>query len=122
MFADARGQGQADGCLQVEELAKAKLEAPKTLRQLAGWEWSEIDEGCLCFDRRQQEAAAVRQTSLPVLQAFLKVLSVPACFVTQRHFVQVYSYIFIAVAAADIMHMHPAAHLQNVRHQLSGQA
>ncbi|KAK9834702.1 hypothetical protein WJX74_008107 [Apatococcus lobatus] len=57
---------------QVEELAKAKLETPKTLRQLAGWEWSEIDEGCLCFDRRQQEAAAVRQTSLPVLQTFLK--------------------------------------------------
>ncbi|KAK9842638.1 hypothetical protein WJX84_007529 [Apatococcus fuscideae] len=56
----------------VEELAKAKLEAPKTLRQLAGWEWNEIDEGCLCFDRRQREAAAVRETTLPDLLEFLK--------------------------------------------------
>ncbi len=56
---------------QVEELAKAKLEKPKRLRELAARDWREIDDGTLIFDRPAAEVAALRTLSkADVLQFF----------------------------------------------------
>ncbi|BDA50691.1 Insulin-degrading enzyme [Coccomyxa sp. Obi] len=60
---------------QVEELAKAKLEKPKRLRELAAREWREIDDGTLVFGRPAAEVAALRTlTKSDVLQFFQDVL------------------------------------------------
>lgn len=59
--------------VQVEELAKAKLEKPKQLRELAAKEWREIDDGTLVFDRPSAEVAALRTLSKSDLLQFFKV-------------------------------------------------
>jgi len=59
--------------VQVEELAKAKLEKPKRLRELAAKEWREINDGTLVFDRPSAEVAALRTLSKPDLLQFFKV-------------------------------------------------
>lgn len=61
-------------CIQAEELAKSKLEKPKRLQQQAHREWQEIKHGSLKFQRRQQEAQALRQLTKPELVAFFQVL------------------------------------------------
>jgi hypothetical protein len=58
---------------QVEELAKAKLERPKRLRQLAAREWREIDDGTRVFERPAAEVAALWQLSKADLQRFFQV-------------------------------------------------
>ncbi|EIE20423.1 hypothetical protein COCSUDRAFT_30601 [Coccomyxa subellipsoidea C-169] len=56
---------------QARELAKAKLEKPKRLRELAARDWREIDDGTLIFDRPAAEVAALRTLSkADVLQFF----------------------------------------------------
>lgn len=60
--------------IQAEELAKSKLEKPKRLQQQAHREWQEIKHGSLKFQRRQQEALAIRQLTKPQLVAFFQVL------------------------------------------------
>lgn len=56
---------------QVDELAKAKLEKPKRLRQAAAREWREIDDESLVFDRPAAEVAALRTlTKADLLQHF----------------------------------------------------
>ena len=62
-------------CWQAEELAKSKLEKPKRLQQQAHREWQEIKHGSLKFQRRQQEAATLRQLTKPELVSFFKVQS-----------------------------------------------
>ena len=57
----------------MEELAKAKLERPKRLRQLAAREWREIDDGTLVFDRPAAEVAALRRLSKADLLCFFQV-------------------------------------------------
>lgn len=59
--------------MQAEELAKSKLEKPKRLQQQAHREWQEIKHGSLKFQRRQQEAQALRQLTKPELVAFFQV-------------------------------------------------
>lgn len=62
------------GCLlQVEELAKSKLEKPKRLQQQAHREWQEIKHASLQFQRRQQEADALRQLTKADLSTFFQV-------------------------------------------------
>ena len=58
---------------KVEELAKAKLERPKRLRQLAAREWREIDDGTLVWERPAAEVAALRTLSKADLLAFYHV-------------------------------------------------
>ena len=58
---------------QAEELAKSKLEKPKRLQQQAHRDWQEIKHGSLKFQRRQQEAAAIRSLHKSDLVAFFKV-------------------------------------------------
>lgn len=58
---------------QVEELAKAKLEKPKRLGELAAKEWREIDDGTKIYDRPDQEAAALRKLEKDELLTFFKV-------------------------------------------------
>ena len=60
-------------CVQAEELAKSKLEKPKRLQQQASREWQEIKHGSLKFQRRQQEADALRTLTKPELVAFFQV-------------------------------------------------
>lgn len=63
----------------MEELAKAKLEKPKRLRELAAREWREIDDGTLVFGRPAAEVAALRQLSKSdVLHFFQVPCSLPA--------------------------------------------
>ncbi|KAL3136082.1 hypothetical protein ABBQ32_007106 [Trebouxia sp. C0010 RCD-2024] len=57
---------------QAEELAKSKLEKPKRLQQQAHREWQEIKHGSLKFQRRQQEADALRNLTKPELVAFFQ--------------------------------------------------
>lgn len=52
---------------------KAKLEKPKTLRQLASRHWHEIDHGTLVFDRPVAEAAELRKLSKQDVVAFFQV-------------------------------------------------
>ena len=59
--------------LQVEELAKSKLEKPKRLQQQAHRDWQEIKHGSLKFQRRQQEAHALRQLTKADLSSFFQV-------------------------------------------------
>ena len=59
--------------LQAEELAKSKLEKPKRLQQQAHRDWQEIKRGSHKFQRRQQEAAAVRALQKSDLLAFFQV-------------------------------------------------
>jgi len=54
-------------------LAKSKLEKPKRLQQQAHREWQEIKHGSLKFQRRQQEADAIRSLQKSDLLAFFKV-------------------------------------------------
>lgn len=61
----------------MEELAKSKLEKPKRLQQQAHRDWQEIKSGSLQFQRRQQEADALRQLSKADLCSFFQVR--PAC-------------------------------------------
>ena len=63
--------------MQAEELAKSKLEKPKRLQQQAHREWQEIKHGSLKFQRRQQEAHALRQLTKPQLVTFFQVLFWP---------------------------------------------
>lgn len=55
-----------------EELRKAKLDAPKNLRQAAAREWWEVQEGTLVFGRAEREAAALEAVTLAQLRAFAK--------------------------------------------------
>ncbi|PSC73920.1 Zinc-peroxisomal [Micractinium conductrix] len=57
---------------QVEELAKAKLERPKQLREAAGRDWGEIEPGLLKFGRADAEVAALRQLSQQEVVAFYR--------------------------------------------------
>ncbi|KAL0019017.1 hypothetical protein WJX77_001203 [Trebouxia sp. C0004] len=57
---------------QAEELAKSKLEKVKTLQQQAHRDWQEIKHGSLKFQRRQQEADAIRSLHKSDLVAFFK--------------------------------------------------
>ncbi len=59
--------------MQVEELAKAKLEKPKQLRQLAACEWREIDDGTLVFGRPAAEVAVLKTLTQEDLLAFFEV-------------------------------------------------
>lgn len=59
--------------LQVEELAKAKLEKPKRLGEMAAKEWREIEDSTLMFDRQEREVAALRQLEKADLEAFFQV-------------------------------------------------
>lgn len=54
----------------VEELAKAKLESPKRLRDIAVRDWKEIDDGTLKFKREEEEVAALRRLSQAQLVDF----------------------------------------------------
>ena len=63
----------------MEELAKAKLERPKRLRQLAAREWREIDDGTLVWERPAAEVAALRTLSKADLLAFYQVWDGWAC-------------------------------------------
>lgn len=54
----------------VEELAKAKLESPKRLRDIAVRDWKEIDDGTLKFNREEEEVAALRRLSRDELVQF----------------------------------------------------
>lgn len=65
--------------MQAEELAKSKLEKPKRLQQQAHREWQEIKHGSLKFQRRQQEADAVRCLQKSDLVAFFKVMVSCGC-------------------------------------------
>ena len=58
---------------QVEELAKAKLEKPKRLKEQAAKEWREIDDGTRVFRRPEVEVASLRQLTKPDLAAFFAV-------------------------------------------------
>lgn len=71
----ARLEGMSDEELSehVEELAKAKLERPKRLREAAAKDWQEVDSGVLRFDRPVAEVAALRSLSLPDVIAFFRV-------------------------------------------------
>jgi len=60
-------------CVQAEELAKSKLEKVKRLQQQAHRDWQEIKHGSLKFQRRQQEADAIRSLHKSDLVAFFKV-------------------------------------------------
>ncbi|PNW78182.1 hypothetical protein CHLRE_09g386113v5 [Chlamydomonas reinhardtii] len=62
----------------VEELAKAKLEKPKKLGDLANRWWSEIQHGTYVFDRQEAEVAALRSLSAIELLAFARELMGPA--------------------------------------------
>ncbi len=64
--------------IQVEELAKSKLEKPKRLRQAAARDWGEIALGTLRFDRPEAEVAALRTLTHADLVAFLDVWDSPA--------------------------------------------
>ncbi|KAL0046282.1 hypothetical protein WJX82_008028 [Trebouxia sp. C0006] len=57
---------------QAEELAKSKLEKVKRLQQQAHRDWQEIKHGSLKFQRRQQEADAIRSLHKSDLVAFFK--------------------------------------------------
>jgi hypothetical protein len=59
--------------LQVEELAKAKLEKPKRLGHLAARYWREIDAGTLVFGRPQAEVDQLRRLTREDLDAFFRV-------------------------------------------------
>ncbi len=59
--------------LQMEELARSKLEPPKRLADLAARHWSELEAGTLVWDRPAAETAALRRLALPDLQAFYEV-------------------------------------------------
>ena len=59
--------------MQVEELAKAKLEKPKRLKEQAAKEWREIDDGTLVFRRPEAEVASLRQLTKADLAAFFVV-------------------------------------------------
>ena len=61
------------GCVQAEGLAKSKLEKVKRLQQQAHRDWQEIKHGSLKFQRRQQEADAIRALHKSDLLAFFKV-------------------------------------------------
>lgn len=61
------------GSVQAEELAKSKLEKVKRLQQQARRDWQEIKHGSLKFQRRQQEADAIRSLHKSDLVAFFKV-------------------------------------------------
>lgn len=63
--------------LQVEELAKAKLEAPKRLREQAAKEWREIDDATFVFDRPQVEVAALCRLTKTDLLTFFEVANAP---------------------------------------------
>ncbi|KAK9821610.1 hypothetical protein WJX81_007570 [Elliptochloris bilobata] len=57
---------------RVEELAKARLEKPKRLRQQAAREWREIEDGMLVFDRQAAEVAELRRLTPANLADFLQ--------------------------------------------------
>ena len=56
----------------VEELAKAKLERPKRLGELASRWWAEVHRGSLRFDRPEAEVAALRALAPADLAAFAR--------------------------------------------------
>ncbi|KAG2427393.1 hypothetical protein HYH02_014613 [Chlamydomonas schloesseri] len=62
----------------VEELAKAKLEKPKKLGDLANRWWSEIQHGTYVFNRQEAEVAALRSLRPAELLAFARELLGPA--------------------------------------------
>lgn len=62
--------------MQVEELAKAKLEAPQRLREVAARHWGELDGGTRLWARPIAEVAALQTLTLPQLQAFYQVILV----------------------------------------------
>ena len=57
---------------------KSKLDKPKTLRQLAGRHWAEIERGTLLFDRQDREAAALRELTKRDVIAFFQVNGRPS--------------------------------------------
>ncbi|KAG2422783.1 hypothetical protein HXX76_015803 [Chlamydomonas incerta] len=62
----------------VEELAKAKLEKPKKLGDLANRWWSEVQHGCYVFNRPEAEVEALRSLAPAELMAFARELMGPA--------------------------------------------
>ena len=62
--------------VQVEELAKAKLEKSKRLGELAAKEWREIDDGTNSFGRPEQEAAVLHTLERNELVTFFQVCTV----------------------------------------------
>lgn len=54
----------------VDELAKAKLERPKRLREVAARDWREIDDGTGRFAREEDEVAELRSLTLQDLVDF----------------------------------------------------
>ncbi|GLC45843.1 hypothetical protein PLESTM_001791300 [Pleodorina starrii] len=56
----------------VEELAKAKLEKPKKLGDLANRWWSEVQLGSYCFDRQEAEVAQLRSLTPRELISFAR--------------------------------------------------
>lgn len=58
--------------MQVEELAKAKLEHPKRLREVASRDWREIDDGTLRFDRQHEEVRHLQEIGPSDLITFFR--------------------------------------------------
>ena len=56
---------------QVQELAKAKLERPKRLREIASKDWREVDDGTLRFKRQEEEVAVLKDLSQAEVLEFL---------------------------------------------------
>lgn len=60
--------------LQVEEVAKVKLQKSKQLRAEAAKDWREINDGTLRFKRQHEEVAELRQLGKQDLLAFMQVI------------------------------------------------
>lgn len=64
------GMSEAEFAEFRDELRKAKMDAPKNLRQAAAREWWEVQEGTLVFGRAEKEVAALETVTLAQLRAF----------------------------------------------------
>ena len=67
------GLSAEEYAVQVEELAKTKLEKPKRLREVATKDWREIDDGSLRFSRQEEEVVELRKISQEELLQFFDV-------------------------------------------------
>ena len=63
----------ATPALQVEEVAKVKLQKSKQLRVEAAKDWREINDGTLRFKRQDEEVAELRQLGKQDLLNFMQV-------------------------------------------------
>lgn len=61
---------QKELAIQIEELAKVKLERPKRLREVASRDWREIDDGVERFERQEEEVAELKKLTHEELMEF----------------------------------------------------